>query len=266
MISKEEFHVACEAAYGTNYTSDVAKALDVSDRTVRAWRDGYRNIPNGVSEELSNMLDFRRETISAVFADLNIKRLKYQLFVSHIKFGVSEAKERRDLNFYEQVIIAKIPSFVHLAKSLAITDEEKNAVSFALDAMERDENISLVNRGISIDKDSVAILSKLLHKNFEPRHAIAHISDIEFSKIFPEFIFTPEEGLLIAAFLPMHDLRPYHTGYRVSKRAAKFVRRSDDYDDTRVVSVTYQNEIIFITEKEFVLNGFSETSIKPINA
>lgn len=67
-MNKSQFESACVAAFGTNYTSDIATALRVSDRTVRAWRDGSRSIPLGLAAKMIVLLK-QRSTVTAQAAN-----------------------------------------------------------------------------------------------------------------------------------------------------------------------------------------------------
>lgn len=52
-----------EALYGEQWQSQLARALDVSDRSVRYWLAG-RPIPDGVWRDLQILLDQRRVEIA----------------------------------------------------------------------------------------------------------------------------------------------------------------------------------------------------------
>ena len=47
------------ALYGERWQSDLARALGVSDRSVRAWVAGTRSIPEGVWGDLRRLLQER---------------------------------------------------------------------------------------------------------------------------------------------------------------------------------------------------------------
>lgn len=48
-----------EALYGPRWQSEVARDLEVSDRTVRRWMDGSSDVPDGVYLELLGMCQER---------------------------------------------------------------------------------------------------------------------------------------------------------------------------------------------------------------
>lgn len=48
-----------EALYGPRWQSELARALHVSDRTVRRWVDGSTDVPDGVYLELLSMCQER---------------------------------------------------------------------------------------------------------------------------------------------------------------------------------------------------------------
>lgn len=52
-----------EALYGPRWQSEVARDLDVSDRTVRRWVDGSQDVPDGVYLELHRLLTERAAEI-----------------------------------------------------------------------------------------------------------------------------------------------------------------------------------------------------------
>lgn len=57
---------AGEALYGPRWQSDLARALNVSDRTVRRWGAGQNEIPAGVWAELRTLLKTRGMALAAV--------------------------------------------------------------------------------------------------------------------------------------------------------------------------------------------------------
>ncbi|MCT4701205.1 hypothetical protein MUA02_04395 [Enterobacteriaceae bacterium H20N1] len=69
-MTKEEFRNICQAAYGSNFTSDVAKALNVSDRTIRYWLEGSRSLPENIDIELVALLGDRVRTVDSSLASM----------------------------------------------------------------------------------------------------------------------------------------------------------------------------------------------------
>jgi hypothetical protein len=55
-----------ELLFGIRWQTELAKALAVSDRTVRRWLSGDMQVPTGVDEELKIMLVKRRAAIEEV--------------------------------------------------------------------------------------------------------------------------------------------------------------------------------------------------------
>lgn len=54
-MSNNLLHTAGEALYGPRWQSDLARALDVSDRTVRRWVAGG-DMPNGVYVDILRLV------------------------------------------------------------------------------------------------------------------------------------------------------------------------------------------------------------------
>lgn len=52
-----------EALYGSRWQSDLAAALDVSDRTVRRWNAGTQAIPDGLRHDLFRLIDDRSASL-----------------------------------------------------------------------------------------------------------------------------------------------------------------------------------------------------------
>jgi hypothetical protein len=55
-----------ELLFGVRWQTELAKALSVSDRTVRRWLSGDTKVPPSVYEELKIMLVKRRAAIEEV--------------------------------------------------------------------------------------------------------------------------------------------------------------------------------------------------------
>lgn len=49
-----------EALYGTRWYTDLARALDVSERTVRRWSSGSHAVPDGLWADLREAVQQRR--------------------------------------------------------------------------------------------------------------------------------------------------------------------------------------------------------------
>lgn len=63
---------AGEALYGSQWQSPIARDLNVADRTVRRWIAGESPIPDGISEDVKNLVTSRITVLSRVmdrFAD-----------------------------------------------------------------------------------------------------------------------------------------------------------------------------------------------------
>ena len=57
---------AGEARYGARWQSELARALKVSDRTVRRWASGQIDVPDGVWPELRALLKARGLALATV--------------------------------------------------------------------------------------------------------------------------------------------------------------------------------------------------------
>ena len=59
-----------EALYGSQWQSELARALGVNDRTVRRWAAGKNAMPEGISEELSELCAERGKSLVELAAKL----------------------------------------------------------------------------------------------------------------------------------------------------------------------------------------------------
>lgn len=67
-----EFLGRCgKALFGTSWQSELSRALNVSDRTVRRWAAGTSPVPESVAEEIAKLLSERGADIEALLRDLN---------------------------------------------------------------------------------------------------------------------------------------------------------------------------------------------------
>jgi len=57
---------AGQALYGPRWTTDLARDLDVADRTVRRWSAGAAPIPDGLGDDLRALLKERGFALAAV--------------------------------------------------------------------------------------------------------------------------------------------------------------------------------------------------------
>lgn len=57
---------AGEALYGTRWQSDMARDLDVSDRTVRRWVAGTSDVPAGLYLDLLRLTQERAAALDAI--------------------------------------------------------------------------------------------------------------------------------------------------------------------------------------------------------
>jgi hypothetical protein len=179
--------------------------------------------------------------------------LKARLVMAHKDVGLGKSKERRDLHFYETMItLMDAPSsMLKLATDIAKTELQLKAI---------DEITTCIKNNHIPSASAKSTVSKMLLNEHEPRQAIAKMLGKPFNSVFPPFNFESEESdYRVKTHGIMRNLIKDKNGYRVSKSASKYLINNDDYDDTRVISVTHEGEIIFITVRECVLNGFTET-------
>lgn len=71
MVSTKLLHDAGEALYGPRWQSDLARDLQVSDRTIRRWASGADDLPAGVALDLWRICLERTADLDSV-----IERLK----------------------------------------------------------------------------------------------------------------------------------------------------------------------------------------------
>jgi hypothetical protein len=71
MLDRSLLAAAGEALYGPLWQSQLARALDVSDRTMRRWLAGDTPVPSGVAMDLMRLLTERAADVDEI-----IERLK----------------------------------------------------------------------------------------------------------------------------------------------------------------------------------------------
>lgn len=69
MASSTLLQAAGEALYGPRWQTEMARALDVSDRTVRRWAAGD-DLPAGVIADLKRLCEARRQSLADVIRRL----------------------------------------------------------------------------------------------------------------------------------------------------------------------------------------------------
>lgn len=67
-MTPDTLRAAGEALYGPRWQTDLARALDVADRTMRRWAVGAHPIPATLRDELVALLRARQETVAAALA------------------------------------------------------------------------------------------------------------------------------------------------------------------------------------------------------
>ena len=65
-MSADLLREAGEALYGPLWQSELARALEVSDRTVRRWAAGDTGIPAGVWPEIRDLAQSRRVLLANI--------------------------------------------------------------------------------------------------------------------------------------------------------------------------------------------------------
>jgi DNA-binding transcriptional regulator YiaG len=59
-----------EALYGPLWHNNLARDLDISDRTLRRWMSGANDVPAGVRDELRNLVQRRRTELTEIIGKL----------------------------------------------------------------------------------------------------------------------------------------------------------------------------------------------------
>ncbi|KAB7765454.1 hypothetical protein CEK68_11870 [Xanthomonas sp. LMG 12461] len=57
--------------YGDRWQSDLARALEINDRRVRAWLQGERSIPDGIWTDISALLRQRHQGGIALLREMD---------------------------------------------------------------------------------------------------------------------------------------------------------------------------------------------------
>ena len=69
-MTPSTLRAAGEALYGPRWQCELAREIDVADRTVRRWLDGTHAIPPGVALDLVQLLHERQHAIDDVLLTL----------------------------------------------------------------------------------------------------------------------------------------------------------------------------------------------------
>ncbi|UZA25342.1 helix-turn-helix domain-containing protein [Moraxella bovis] len=56
-MTKDRLIAIGQALYGTQWQSDLARALDIDSRRVRQWLNDERGLPDWLDDELKKLLD-----------------------------------------------------------------------------------------------------------------------------------------------------------------------------------------------------------------
>ena len=88
-MNKELLIKTGEAAFGSNWQTDLAKMLDVSARSVRYWVSGERQVPN-LNNELVVLLNERKAKIDSVINELKNGALKMTKFIKAFRTTENE--------------------------------------------------------------------------------------------------------------------------------------------------------------------------------
>jgi len=59
-----------EALYGPRWQSELARDLDVSDRTMRRWVSGDSSIPHGATSDMLNLVAERSQLLEQLYDDV----------------------------------------------------------------------------------------------------------------------------------------------------------------------------------------------------
>ena len=65
-MTSERFRAFGEALYGPRWQSELARALSVSDRTVRRWATGAYDVPSGVEAEITALVRAKASALKAL--------------------------------------------------------------------------------------------------------------------------------------------------------------------------------------------------------
>lgn len=65
-MSPDTLRAYGEALFGARWQSELARALDVSDRTMRRWCVGASPIPEGLSDDLAKLKSERIKLLRAL--------------------------------------------------------------------------------------------------------------------------------------------------------------------------------------------------------
>jgi DNA-binding transcriptional regulator YdaS (Cro superfamily) len=69
-MNKEQFIASGQAAFGAHFVTEIAKRLNVSDRTVRHWVSGKYSIPATLLPEFIAILIERKTAIENAITEL----------------------------------------------------------------------------------------------------------------------------------------------------------------------------------------------------
>lgn len=66
MMTADQLHAAGTALFGAQYRDALREELDVGERILRRWLAGSAPIPDGVRDDVVQLMDARREELLSI--------------------------------------------------------------------------------------------------------------------------------------------------------------------------------------------------------
>ena len=282
-MNKEQFDAACVAAFGTNYTSDIARALNVTSRTIRYWRDGAREIPDAVTEDFIHLLNTRK--LGAEYAINKLRALTFKdMLMKEILKGDKDYDHakindpRGHLNFLTQAVMNE--KFISLIEKLDDAIKYEDAISSLrhLKKMADDGEITIGDLFKNSLSERKMLANALIINKYNSRTAITAAFNVTYDEIFPPFVFDAEPGLFghvqSGMMVEIQTTSKVDGAYRVSKSAASFKNaevfqisneRMALWSSMNITTQLDTGEIVWVSCDEAREYNLSECPIKPID-
>lgn len=75
-MTSDQFTKCGEAMFGSRWQTDLGEALGINDRTIRRYVSGQNVIPDGVAQDILNLMATRAETITRLQEKMRLIQLE----------------------------------------------------------------------------------------------------------------------------------------------------------------------------------------------
>lgn len=81
----KKLEICGKAAFGDRWQTDISKALNVSDRTIRRWISGKSGVPVGTCADLHKLLIQKKAEIDSAIAALGVSGIDREINISECR-------------------------------------------------------------------------------------------------------------------------------------------------------------------------------------